>query len=304
MKKIILLMFLLLNVLAMAGEKIKIGITLLPYYSFVANIVKDRAEVIPIVKAEGFDSHTYQPKVEDIERASKVDAIVVNGVGHDEFVYKIIDAVDKNNKPVIINANKDVSLMPVAGTLGNEKIMDSHTFISITAAIQQVHNITKEIIKLDPKNKDFYLANSREYVKKLRKLKTDALKEVQDVNGTDVRVATFLGGYNYLLSEFGIDVKAVLEPTHGSQISMSSLQKMIEKIKKEKIDIIFGEKNYSDEYVSIIKNETGIEVRKLEHLTTGAYRADSFEKFIKVDLDEVVSAIKYVKNKNKNRTKK
>ena len=304
MKKIMLLMFLLLNILAMAGEKIKIGITLLPYYSFVANIVKDRAEVIPIVKAEGFDSHTYQPKVEDIERASKVDAIVVNGVGHDEFVYKIIDAVDKNNKPVIINANKDVSLMPVAGTLGNEKIMDSHTFISITAAIQQVHNITKELIKLDPKNKDFYLANSREYVKKLRKLKTDALKEVQGVNGTDVRVATFLGGYNYLLSEFGIDVKAVLEPTHGSQISMSSLQKMIEKIKKEKIDIIFGEKNYSDEYVSIIKNETGIEVRKLEHLTTGAYRADSFEKFIKVDLDEVVSAIKYVKNKNKNRTKK
>jgi len=296
MKKIMLLMFLLLNILAMAGEKIKIGITLLPYYSFVANIVKDRAEVIPIVKAEGFDSHTYQPKVEDIERASKVDAIVVNGVGHDEFVYKIIDAVDKKDKPVIINANKDVSLMPVAGTLGNEKIMDSHTFISITAAIQQVHNITKELIKLDPKNKDFYLANSR--------LKTDALKEVQDVNGTDVRVATFLGGYNYLLSEFGIDVKAVLEPTHGSQISMSSLQKMIEKIKKEKIDIIFGEKNYSDEYVSIIKNETGIEVRKLEHLTTGAYRADSFEKFIKVDLDEVVSAIKYVKNKNKNRTKK
>ena len=74
---------------------------------------------------------------------------------------------------------------------------------------------------------------------------------------------------------------------------------VIEKIKKDKIDIIFGEKNYSDEYVTIIKNETGIEVRKLEHLTTGAYRADSFEKFIKVDLDEVVSAIKYVKNKNK-----
>ena len=63
--------FLLLNVLAMAGEKIKIGITLLPYYSFVANIVKDRAEVIPIVKAEGFDSHTYQPKVEDIEKSFK-----------------------------------------------------------------------------------------------------------------------------------------------------------------------------------------------------------------------------------------
>ena len=299
MKEILLSLFLIFNSLTFAQEKLKIGITLLPYYSFVANIVKDKAEVIPIVKAEGFDSHTYQPKVEDIERAGVVDAIVVNGIGHDEFIYKILDAVDKKDRPVVINANKDVSLMPVAGTLNDEKIMDSHTFISITASIQQVHNITKELVKLDPKNKDFYMNNSREYVKKLRKLKTDALKEVQNVKGEDVRVATFLGGYNYLLAEFGIDVKAVLEPAHGSQISMSSLQKMIEAIKKDRIDIIFGEKNYSDEYVKMIHNETGIEVRKLEHLTTGAYTADSFEKFIKIDLDEVVNAIKYIKNKHK-----
>ena len=62
---------------------------------------------------------------------------------------------------------------------------------------------------------------------------------------------------------------------------MASLQKIIEKIKKDKIDIIFGEKNYSDEYVTIIKNETGIEVRKLEHLTTGAYTADSLKNLLK-----------------------
>ena len=132
MKEIFLSLFLIFNSLTFAQEKLKIGITLLPYYSFVANIVKDKAEVIPIVKAEGFDSHTYQPKVEDIERAGEVDAVVVNGIGHDEFIYKILDAVDKKDRPVVINANKDVSLMPVAGTLNDEKIMDSHTFISIT----------------------------------------------------------------------------------------------------------------------------------------------------------------------------
>ena len=294
MKRLIFIVFLIFNTLLLGQEKLKIGITLLPYYSFVANIVKDRAEVIPIVKAESFDSHTYQPKVEDIERASKVDAIVVNGIGHDEFIYKIIDAVDKNKKPIIINANKDVPLMPVAGTLNDEKIMDSHTFISITAAIQQVHNITKEIIKLDPKNKDFYLANSREYVKKLRKLKTDALKEVQNVKGEDVRVATFLGGYNYLLAEFGIDVKAVIEPSHGAQPSAADLEKVIKIIKKEKIDIIFGEKNFNNKFVDTIHKETGVQVRTLSHMTNGPYEADSFEKFIKIDLDEVVNAIKDV----------
>ena len=303
-KKLLAILMLIFSFSVMAKDKLKIGVTLQPYYSFVANTVKDKAEVIPVVRLDKYDSHSYQPKPEDIKRINELDVIVVNGVGHDEFIFDILNAADRKKEIKVIYANKNVSLMPIAGSIRGEKVMNPHTFISITTSIQQVYNIAKELGELDPANKEFYLKNSREYVKKLRKLKTDALKEVQGVNGTDVRVATFLGGYNYLLSEFGIDVKAVLEPTHGSQISMSSLQKMIEKIKKEKIDIIFGEKNYSDEYVSIIKNETGIEVRKLEHLTTGAYRADSFEKFIKVDLDEVVSAIKYVKNKNKNRTKK
>ena len=47
MKKIILLMFLVLNVFVMAGEKLKIGITLLPYYSFVANIVRIGQKLSP-----------------------------------------------------------------------------------------------------------------------------------------------------------------------------------------------------------------------------------------------------------------
>ena len=294
MKRIVFIVFLIFNTLLLGQEKLKVGITLLPYYSFVANIVKDRAEVIPIVKAESFDSHTYQPKVEDIERASKVDVVVVNGIGHDEFIYKILDAVDKNKRPVIINANKDVPLMPIAGTLNDEKIMDSHTFISITAAIQQVHNITKELVKLDPKNKDFYLANSREYVKKLRKLKADALNEVKKLGNINIRVATLHGGYDYLLSEFGIDVKAVIEPSHGAQPSAADLEKVIKIIKNEKIDIIFGEKNFNNKFVDTIHKETGVEVRSLSHMTNGPYEVDSFEKFIKIDLDEVVKAIKDV----------
>ena len=294
MKKILVLMFLVLNVLAMAEEKIKIGITLLPYYSFVANIVKDRAEVIPIVKAEGFDSHTYQPKVEDIERASKVDAIVVNGVGHDEFIFDILNAADRKKEIKVIYANKNVSLMPIAGSIRKEKVMNPHTFISITTSIQQVYNIAKELGEIDPANKEFYLKNSREYAKKLRKLKADALNEVKKLGNIDIRVATLHGGYDYLLSEFGIDVKAVIEPSHGAQPSAADLEKVIKIIKNEKIDIIFGEKNFNNKFVDTIHKETGVEVRSLSHMTNGAYEPDSFEKFIKVDLDEVVKAIKDV----------
>ena len=293
-KKLLAILMLIFSFSVMAKDKLKIGVTLQPYYSFVANTVKDRAEVIPVVRLDKYDSHSYQPKPEDIKRINELDVIVVNGVGHDEFIFDILNAADRKKEIKVIYANKNVSLMPIAGSIRGEKVMNPHTFISITTSIQQVYNIAKELGEIDPANKEFYLKNSRDYAKKLRKLKADALNEVKKLGNIDIRVATLHGGYDYLLSEFGIDVKAVIEPSHGAQPSAADLEKVIKIIKNEKIDIIFGEKNFNNKFVDTIHKETGVEVRSLSHMTNGAYELDSFEKFIKVDLDEVVKAIKDV----------
>ena len=291
-KKLLAILMLIFSFSVMAKDKLKIGVTLQPYYSFVANTVKDRAEVIPVVRLDKYDSHSYQPKPEDIKRINELDVLVVNGVGHDEFIFDILNAADRKKEIKVIYANKSVSLMPIAGSIRGEKVMNPHTFISITTSIQQVYNIAKELGEIDPANKEFYLKNSRDYAKKLRKLKADALNEVKKLGNIDIRVATLHGGYDYLLSEFGIDVKAVIEPSHGAQPSAADLEKVIKIIKNEKIDIIFGEKNFNNKFVDTIHKETGVEVRSLSHMTNGAYELDSFEKFIKVDLDEVVKAIK------------
>ena len=293
-KKLLAILMLIFSFSVMAKDKLKIGVTLQPYYSFVANTVKDKAEVIPVVRLDKYDSHSYQPKPEDIKRINELDVIVVNGVGHDEFIFDILNAADRKKEIKVIYANKNVSLMPIAGSIRGEKVMNPHTFISITTSIQQVYNIAKELGEIDPANKEFYLKNSRDYAKKLRKLKADALNEVKKLGNIDIRVATLHGGYDYLLSEFGIDVKAVIEPSHGAQPSAADLEKVIKIIKNEKIDIIFGEKNFNNKFVDTIHKETGVEVRSLSHMTNGAYELDSFEKFIKFDLDEVVKAIQDV----------
>lgn len=293
---ITLLMF-CLSLFSFSKDKLVVGVTLQPYYSFVSNIAKDKIEVTPVVRLDLYDSHNYQPKVEDIKKISELDILVVNGIGHDEFIFDILNASDKKDKIKIIYANKQVSLMPIAGTLNSEKVLNPHTFISITTSIQQIYNIAKQLGEIDPVNKEFYLTNAREYAKKLRKMKTDALAEIQNLGKFDFRVATLHGGYDYLLSEFGIDVKAVIEPSHGAQPSAADLQKVIAIIKKEKIDVIFGEKNFNNKFVDTIHNETGVEIRTLSHMTNGPYEVDSFEKFIKIDLDEVVNAMKDVAKK-------
>lgn len=293
MKKIfIVCLMAMVSILSFAEKKIKIGVTLQPYYSFTKNIVKDRAEVVPAVRLDLYDSHSYQPQADDIKNIGKLDVLVVNGIGHDEFIFNILNASAEKNRVKVIYANKNVSLMPIAGTLNSEKILNPHTFISITAAIQQVYNIAKELGEIDKENKEFYMTNAREYAKRLRKLKIDSLESVKDLKDLDFRVATLHGGYDYLLAEFGIEVRAVVEQVHGAQPSASDLEKIINLIKKEKIDVIFGERTYNSKFTETLKKETGVTIRTLSHLTNGPYEEDGFEKFIKIDLDEIVDAMK------------
>ncbi len=298
MRKILIsFLLVIMGIFSFAKDKLKIGVSLHPYYSFVSNIVEDRAEVIPSVRLDLYDSHSYQPKPEDVKLMNTFDVLVINGIGHDEFITEIYNATDNKDKIHVIHANKNVSLMPVAGTISSQKILNPHTFISITASIQQIFNIAKELGKLQPENKDFYLKNARKYAKKLRKLKTDALNEIKDLGKIDLRVATLHGGYDYLLSEFGIEVKAVIEPAHGAQPSAADLQRVINTIKKEKIDVIFGESGFKNKFIDTLHKETGVEVRYLSHLTNGPFEKDCFDKFIKEDLDVVVKAMKDVAKK-------
>ncbi len=289
-KFILSFIFMFLTMIA-NGAPLRIGVTLQPYYSYVANIVKDRAEVIPVIRADLHDIHSYQPTFDDIKNLSECDAVVINGIGHDEFIFSMIKAVPDISRLKVIYSNEGVSLMPVGGTRHSEKILNPHTFISITAVIQQVYNIAKELGKIDPENKDFYMKNAKEYAKKLRKLKYERLEKIAEYSTGNIKAATMHAGYDYLLSEFGIDVKAVIEPAHGIQPTASDLKEVINTIKREKIDIIFAEKAYTSKYVETIQKETGVEIGYLSHLTEGPYEADSFEKFIAADLDSVTDIL-------------
>lgn len=138
-----------------SAKKLRIGITLHPYYSFVANIVGDRAEVIALIPAEA-NPHNYQPQPDDITRAMNIDVLVVNGIGHDEWAFQIIKAAGRTQTLPIIQANATVALIPIGGDQEGVKVVNPHTFVSTTAAIQQVFEIARRLGELDPDNAAAY----------------------------------------------------------------------------------------------------------------------------------------------------
>ncbi|CAO3429258.1 metal ABC transporter substrate-binding protein [Azospirillum endophyticum] len=278
-----------------AADRKRFGVTLHPYYSYVANIVGDRAEVVPIIPA-GFNPHAYEPRPEDIQRIGSLDAIVLNGIGHDDFAGRMIAASSKPGLPVV-EANADVPLLPAAGSMAQSaarasgKVVNPHSFLSITGSVLQVATIARELGRLDPANAEAYTANARTYSRKLRQLRADALGRLASAGGTRLRVATIHGAYDYLLREFGLEVSAVVEPAHGIEPSPAQLAETIATMRKLDVQVIFSELNFPSAYVETIRRETGIRLYSFSHISHGDYSNDLFEHEMTRNLDTLVQAM-------------
>lgn len=275
------------------GTPLKIGVTLHPYYSFVANIVGDRAQVVALIPAQA-NPHNYQPQPDDITRAMTLDALVVNGIGHDEWASQIIKAAGRGATLPIIQANASVALIPIGGDQGGAKVVNPHTFVSTTAAIQQVFEIARRLGELDPDNASAYRHNALAYAARIRALRARFMTRFAALDLASFRCATTHAGYDYLMQELGLFVSAVIEPRHGVAPTARQLANTIEAIKQADVRVLFAEKHFSIDLAKPIEAATGVKIFALSHITGSAYSADEFEVAMGENLETLAAAVEYM----------
>lgn len=274
-----------------AAAPLRVGITLHPYYSFVANIVGDRAEVVPLIDS-GMNPHNYTPRPEDMRRVMAMDALVVNGIGHDEWAFEIVKAAGRDGDLPLIYANDGVALIPIAADEGEAKVVNPHTFVSTTAAIQQIYTIARALGELDPENASFFRDNARAYALKIRRLKADFMTRLADLDASRFRCATMHGAYGYLMQEFGLQVVAVIEPRHGVEPTARQLADTIEKIKAANVTVLFAEKYFASALSDTIREATDVDMYAFSHMSDGAYTADLFERETRSNLETLAQALR------------
>jgi len=289
--RLLLLSLAVLGTQAAAAKTLKIGITLHPYYSFVANIVGDRAQVIPLIDADA-NPHGYAPQPNDMIRITSMDALVVNGIGHDTWAFEILDAAGMRDKLTLIYANDGVSLIPVAGDPSGEKVVNPHTFISTTAAIQQVYTISQKLGELDPENATYFRQNARKYALEIRKLRSEFDAQIKGATLSNFRCATMHSGYDYILQELGLQVTAVIEPRHGVEPTARQLAETIDRIKVANVNVLFAEKYFASKLSDTIRDATGVKMYSISHISSGEYTPTKFIEEMRENLTTLATAIK------------
>jgi zinc transport system substrate-binding protein len=270
---------------AQSTRPLKIGVTLHPYYSWTKNVVGDLPgyEVRSILPGE-IDAGDYQPRPDDIKKLVDLDAIVVNGIGHDDFIMPMIKA-SANTHLVIIKINETTPQIHAAHGTG----ANSHTFISFTNAIQQTYAIQKALAALRPQDGAALQRNAADYARRLRVIKAAASQKLANAKVT--RVVTVHDGYGYLMQEFGLEIAGVVQPAHGLTPSAAELRDMVKLLQREKIRVVFTEETFPPALLKVLQDEAGVKVYVITHIASGAYTADKFEREMQRNVDTMVRAL-------------
>jgi zinc transport system substrate-binding protein len=264
---------------------LKIGVTLHPYYSWTANVVGNLPgyEVRALLPGD-IDAGDYQPRPQDIKRLADLDAIVVNGIGHDDFIMPMLKA-SGNTRATIIAVNAETPMIRASGGKG----VNSHTFISFSNAIQQTYAIQRALSRLRPLDGAALQQNAAGYARRLRTIKARAASQLADA--TITRVATVHDGYGYLLQEFGLEVGGVVQPSHGLTPSAGELRDMVALLKRENIRVVFSEEAFPAPLLRVLREEAGVTVHVISHIATGPFTADKFEREMQQNVETMIRAL-------------
>ncbi len=263
---------------------LKVGVTLHPYFSWAKNVVLGTDIDVVSVLPGDVDVGSYQPRADDIKKLAGLDALVINGLGHDDFIHEMVKA-SGNTKLKIIAINADTPLIRAE----HGGAPNSHTFISFTNAVQQTYVLQKAFAELRPEHTARMRKNASEYARRLRLLKKDTATALAKAKVK--RAVTVHDGYSYLLQELGLEVARVVEPAHGLVPSAAELGAIVKDLKADGLRVVFSEETFPDALAQVLRDAAGAKVYVLSHVATGDYTAAKFEEEMAKNAAELVRAL-------------
>ena len=291
MKKILSLALIVLT-FALSGcgsekknENLKIVTSFYPIYLDALNITRgiSGVEVVNLTPPQTGCLHDYQLTPEDMKTLETADIFIVNGLGMESFLDKVIET-HPNLK--IINASDSPEIVPIM----EDGVPNPHVWMSITYAIQQVKNISSKLSEFDPDRADKYRMHALEYVDELTTLRDEMHISLTMLTNKDI--VTFHEAFPYFAAEFNLNIAAVIEREPGTEPTPQELAETIEKINALPVKVIFTEPQYSPKAAETIARETGAQIFQLDPIVTGEAKPENLMDYVDRMLNNLLTLVK------------
>jgi zinc transport system substrate-binding protein len=287
-------------------SKIQVIATLYPEYDFVSRIGGDKVDVT-LLLGPGVEAHTYEPSVKNMKEISDSDIFIYTGNAMEPWAQTVIDSITTDC--AIVDCSKNIELIDMDKFMEEYSILDEdthihnkeendydydgHIWLNPQNCLVMIDTICKELVKLDPENKNYYETNAENY-----KIEIEALdKEIEDTlqeNNIDILVFGGEFAYAYFCERYNLKVATCYTACgEDSEPSVSRIKKIIDLINSNNISKVFYEELSEGTVANMISEETnakGIVFNTIHNVSKEENKAGvNYVSIMKENLEKICS---------------
>ncbi|MGH6810832.1 MAG: metal ABC transporter substrate-binding protein [Methylocella sp.] len=240
---------------AQAPEKLPVVATFSILADFARNVGGERIEVTALVGPNG-DTHVYQPKPADAKELVAARLILVNGLGLEGWIDRLIKASGAKAPVVVATKGIKPQQMREEGRVG----LDPHAWQSISNAKIYVANILDGLVAADPEGETAYRANAENYLAKLDALDAEVKREIAKIPPGRRQIITTHDAFGYFGTAYGFRFIAPEGVSTETEASARDVAKIIRQIKASKVPAVFLENVTDPRLVQTIARESGAKI--------------------------------------------
>ncbi len=277
-----------------ADDKIKVVASFSILADVVANIGGDRIVVTSLI-GPNQDAHGYSLKPSDLRKINSSQLLFINGLGLEGgWVNSLTKQDGYKGKIVIVSNGVSVMNMLDDSRDGHDHDQDPHIWGDPNlVAKYYVVNIESALISIDPKNKTYYMANSKIYLNKLVALNSWVLSRLNTIPENKRIAVTTHDAFAYMAHAYKIRFIFAQGISTDSDASAKDIVKLLAIIKTNKIKVVFLENMTNNKLIKQVAKDSGAIIGGelySDALSNNSGEANNYINLVKYNVNTLVIA--------------
>ena len=278
------------------SEKLKVVATNSIIADITKNIAGDKIDLHSIVPV-GQDPHEYEPLPDDVKKTSQANLIFYNGInletGGNAWFTKLVQNAKKEENKDYYAVSDGVEVIYLEGQ--NEKGKeDPHAWLNLENGMIYAKNIAKQLSAKDPKNKDFYEANLKNYLEKLEALDKEAKQKFNNIPKEKKMIVTSEGCFKYFSKAYNVPSAYIWEINTEEEGTPDQIKALVEKLRKTKVPSLFVESSVDERPMQTVSKDTNIPIFEkifTDSIAEPGQNGDSYYNMMKWNLDKIAEGL-------------
>jgi zinc/manganese transport system substrate-binding protein len=237
---------------AAASGKLKVVATITILGDMVEQVAEGHVALTTLVGPNG-DAHVFEPTPADAKALSQADLVVVNGLGLEGWMDRLIKASGYRGPIVIASTGVKPREMDEEG----KTVPDPHAWQNLANGHLYVSNIETALANADPSNADAYRQAAKRYLGQIDAMDAKVRRQIAEIPPDQRKVVTSHDAFGYFGAAYGVEFVAPEGLSEDAEPSAADMKKLIDQIRREHIKVLFFENALSPRLVQQIGNETG-----------------------------------------------